>query len=1855
MPYGSSHTFDFEMTAPAAPGDYLSDWRMATGERQFFGAVAEESIHVVCTPVVAWLAEPIAAWADDGATISLGSIHEYSPALAPVMVIVPSSQQSGDSHRISGLRAETVSGPVRVSLPVLAPQEIPPAGSLTVQPLIAPIPGRSRSALEPFEVLVAFEVDSVPYSFRLEGEVQRASFGQVDCWDLTIDDYGGHTVYEVDRTTLPQDFTFDVRVRNCSASETLKVPSGGFVWDSSQLPTGFTATFTVGCASVDPSDFSCLFGPGESESVATINLTATPDAESGELVSRVSVFPDNAGSQSVPLDGRFEIESFGLGLDNVLVDVQFDGGAPLSNRVGDGGTVDVGSVRDQDLQFDFSVLNFNSQSIHVDVFGTFLSGAGAGGLDFEHTWRPGDIPAQGQLDFEGVLRVAGGQSGPFLLRLDFTVFDRPINPFFSEDFTFYIRGDRIICGGSPPCGAILEVVDEAGLPVRALWRAEANVGFEQEFEFTVRNEGDQLLELDLPITSTGDSRFTLSNPSDAAVAVGAERTFSVSFDARGASPSATYETTLVIASNSAIRDPFDFTIRVAPLPLPPFEIEVIGYDVQNFRADLGTHSELPLELIFKLTGNSDDRIYFGRFRGLLSQGGPLQWTWADPAPPLGLDVGDHVALTRNETYFFKGYLNRRSIAGNLNQPFSLEIQFVSAESRTGANPTTHQLDLVGSFEGLYNPVADGPNPDCSAPSHPCDVAFCAQRDNFLAALPGEVAACLANSVVAAYSCKSCGIVPFVPAPPLVAQCVGLCFASTALAYLGCDQVTQDTWVLWGQILTQHLQCYCDRDGRYCEREYFVGYEVEGLGPFEQVALEAQCRTPGGFEIFSGGTATHGAPVDYGIIRCPEGATVTLGTLEVDGVGDHRRSCRLLDPQPGDLPAIPLYERFLSGHFSGAFDCSCQEPLGCGTFHQVTGTAQGLREFGDEIEVALNPADEPGAIIATVTENGVFSFPGEVPTSSFYSVAIVNKDDYPHCWVEPTRGNIAGGPVVDVVDLFCDTTVPNVTLTAPRDGFRYTPDPGTGTIPLRAIAGDVERAPLVQLYVDDEPVSGWLVADPVDAIPFYEVLWLSSGPGTYEARALARNLAGATAWSRTSTFEVDSAVGCDVDGEGPEVIRLTPADGAAVVLDLLRTVLLDAQVFDLSGVQQVEFLIDDQPVGVAGGDGPWSFGWRAPGTGSFRLRIRSTDNCGNVSESQEHRFTVVEANPELPYGFFEPATCQALTGWSTDPNFVGAVKVQFFRGAPRPDGELVAEGFADRACGSGGGLAQNNCFAVATPAVLRTGGAESVYAYARDVDPLGVATGQWRPLFGSPQVLTCGGGSGGGGAAPPTPLGLAASDGAFGDRVRVTWTPSAGATAYEVLRGTTSDVAAAAVIAVPVGATVDDQDVVVGQTYHYWARATNGHGSSVVSQPNTGFAAAGTGSTDPPTGEFEEASCTRLVGWAHDPDSAAPIRVRIYRDGPLGIGVLFADVLANRERSGLPTPGSRHGFEVAVPTGTSDGTLFYAYGVGVNASGQPDGLDAPLPPLPRAVDCPQNSRPSAPTELSASDGAFGDRVRLQWSPASNAQSYSVHRSSTSSPLDGSVVAAGLAGTSWNDTTAVPWQTYHYWVFASNGHGNSAFSNVDTGYAGGGGGASPQGTFDEATCEWLAGWAWDPDFAGPIRVRVFRDGPLGIGSLFAEVVADRPRASLPAPDPNHGFRVAIPAGTSHGTLFYAYAVGVDGSGQGDGEIFHLVASPQAVQCSQTTRPDAPTGVTASDGAFADRVRVTWQASPTATSYSVWRHTSHQPMSGNVVASGVEGTSWDDLSAPPGQAYYYWVFATNEHGSSAFSSPDLGFVSP
>lgn len=110
---------------------------------------------------------------------------------------------------------------------------------------------------------------------------------------------------------------------------------------------------------------------------------------------------------------------------------------------------------------------------------------------------------------------------------------------------------------------------------------------------------------------------------------------------------------------------------------------------------------------------------------------------------------------------------------------------------------------------------------------------------------------------------------------------------------------------------------------------------------------------------------------------------------------------------------------------------------------------------------------------------------------------------------------------------------------------------------------------------------------------------------------------------------------------------------------------------------------------------------------------------------------------------------------------------------------------------------------------------------------------------------------------------------------------------------------------------------------------------------------------PPTGTFDQATCTQLAGWARDADTSVPLRVHVYKNGPYGQGGVFVgSYLAKELRTDLPFRDQKHGFAIPTPSTLKLGVAVpvYVYAINVNWNGDPDGTNPLLASSPRTITC-----------------------------------------------------------------------------------------------------------------------------------------------------------------------------------------------------------------------------------------------------------------------------------------------------------------
>ncbi len=281
-----------------------------------------------------------------------------------------------------------------------------------------------------------------------------------------------------------------------------------------------------------------------------------------------------------------------------------------------------------------------------------------------------------------------------------------------------------------------------------------------------------------------------------------------------------------------------------------------------------------------------------------------------------------------------------------------------------------------------------------------------------------------------------------------------------------------------------------------------------------------------------------------------------------------------------------------------------------------------------------------------------------------------------------------------------------------------------------------------------------------------------------------------------------------------------------------------------------------------------------------------------------------------------------------------------------------------------------------------------------------------------------------------------------------------------------------------------------------------------------------------------------------------------------------------------------------------------------------------------------SIPTAPSGLSASDGTYTDKVAVSWNTVSSATYYQVYRSTSNNSGGASLLTASTTANPYNDTSAVPGTTYYYWVKACNANGCSVFSTSDSGWRSSAviptapsGLSASDGTYtDKIAVSWNT-------VTSATYYQVYRSTSNtsgGASQLTASTTAN------PYNDTS-----AVP-----GTVYYYWVKACNANGC---SAFSTSDSGWRVSTTIT----APNTVSASDGTYSDKVRITWTAVGGASYYQVYRNSSNNSSGASQLISNLTTTSYDDSSVISDTSYYYWVKTCNTNTCSGFSPSDSGYA--
>lgn len=273
---------------------------------------------------------------------------------------------------------------------------------------------------------------------------------------------------------------------------------------------------------------------------------------------------------------------------------------------------------------------------------------------------------------------------------------------------------------------------------------------------------------------------------------------------------------------------------------------------------------------------------------------------------------------------------------------------------------------------------------------------------------------------------------------------------------------------------------------------------------------------------------------------------------------------------------------------------------------------------------------------------------------------------------------------------------------------------------------------------------------------------------------------------------------------------------------------------------------------------------------------------------------------------------------------------------------------------------------------------------------------------------------------------------------------------------------------------------------------------------------------------------------------------------------------------------------------------------------------------------------APTDLEATQGSYVRLVLLVWAPVEGADRYEILRAR--SAADEFTMIGQSNQALYEDTDVTAGRTYWYKVRACSPNGCSEPSEEASGYAASDGPKVPlpptgvtatDGTHtDRVHISWEAVDGADEYLVHRADEQDAHYGPL------ASVETTSYDDATAEPGATYWYRVRTCDINGCSTM----------SSASRGSVAALP-------------PDAPTDLVATNGAYADLVRITWATTAETITYEVHRARTVDGTYSKIGAT--TSTVFDDTDVAEGETYWYRVRACNAGGCGDFSEADSGYA--
>ncbi|MBK7636568.1 MAG: hypothetical protein IPJ13_21590 [Saprospiraceae bacterium] len=287
--------------------------------------------------------------------------------------------------------------------------------------------------------------------------------------------------------------------------------------------------------------------------------------------------------------------------------------------------------------------------------------------------------------------------------------------------------------------------------------------------------------------------------------------------------------------------------------------------------------------------------------------------------------------------------------------------------------------------------------------------------------------------------------------------------------------------------------------------------------------------------------------------------------------------------------------------------------------------------------------------------------------------------------------------------------------------------------------------------------------------------------------------------------------------------------------------------------------------------------------------------------------------------------------------------------------------------------------------------------------------------------------------------------------------------------------------------------------------------------------------------------------------------------------------------------------------------------------------------------------TVPASVQATDGTFTDKVRVTWTGTSG-NWFRVYRNTTNDSGTATALGSWQNTTTYDDASAVAGTTYHYWVRAASdnaGANISAFSTADTGF---------RATSGPTVTVPANVQASDGSFTDKVQVTW-----TGTSGNWFRVYRNTTNDSGTATALGSWQNTTYDDASAVACTMYHYWVRAASDNAG-ANISAFSTGDSGFRALPPGTVTIPVNVQASDGAFSDKVQITWTGTA-GNWFRVFRSSSNNPGRATALGNWQTSMTFDDTTVPQGTTFWYFVRAAADNGGaniSAFSTGNSGFRS-